>query len=81
MAQFVREFLTDHPEGWTRLQLRAVLRERPEFIEQFKRNPGAYYNMVERLLHRGDIVDRDGRLHPSQRTSRRILTLRASGLV
>ena len=65
MAQFVREFLTDHPEGRTRLQLRAVLRERPELAEQFKRNPGAYYNLVERLLHRGDIVDRNGRLNAS----------------
>lgn len=78
MAQFVREFLPNHPEGWTRMQLKAVLREQPEFEAQFARNPGAYYNVIQRLRERGEIEDRDGLLYATGRTSRRIALMRGS---
>ena len=68
MAQFAREFLSLNPTGWTRGELRDVLRAKPQFYAQFQRNPGAFPNMVWRLIERGEIEERDGQLFASERT-------------
>lgn len=76
MAQSVREFLTDNPQGWSRLELKAALTRDERFATQFQRNPGAYYNMIGRLLHRGDLEDRNGLLFASDKTRRRVVESR-----
>lgn len=66
MSQFVREFLSLNPTGWTRADLQSLLRGRVEFTRQFQRNPRAYSNMICRLIDRGDIEDRDGKLFATE---------------
>jgi hypothetical protein len=78
MAQWVREFLTDNPQGWSRLELKVAVARQLEFAAQFERNPGAYYNMIGRLLHRGDLEDRDGLLFASEKTLRQLVDARKS---
>lgn len=68
MSQFVREFLSVNPKGWTRLELKEIVRAQPPFWSQFQRNPAAYYGMIGRLIERGDIEDRDGKLFATERT-------------
>lgn len=68
MAQFVREFLSFNPRGWTRLELKRIVRAQPAFWRQCERNSRAYCNLMGRLIERGDIEDRDGRLYASERT-------------
>jgi hypothetical protein len=67
MAQFVREFLSLNPVGWTRRGLGDVLRARPEFLSQFQRNERAFDQMVRRLIERAEIEERDGLLFASER--------------
>ena len=66
MTQAAREILSLQPTGWTRSELRHALRSRPSFRAQFQRNPAAYNNMVLRLIARGDICERDGKLFASE---------------
>ena len=73
MAQFAREFLSRNPKGWTRSELKEVLKAHPVFWRQFERNPGAYPNMVRRLLLRGDILEREGLLFASKKTQQLML--------
>lgn len=67
MAQAARETLSLQPRGWRRSDLRDVLRSQPAFWEQFRRNPGAYSNMVTRLIAKGDIYEREGKLFITER--------------
>lgn len=59
--------------GWTRAELKQVLRAQPAFRRQFERNSGAYPNMIRRLIQRGDIEDRIGRLFASEETRLSVL--------
>jgi hypothetical protein len=86
MAQFVREYLSLNDTGWTRAELRAVVRGRVEFRAQFQRNPTAYTQMIWRLISRGDIEDRGEKLFASERTRlsvvvwKELFELRTDGL-
>ena len=66
MAQAAREVLSLQPKGWGRSELKDVLRSRPAFWTQFRKNPRAYGNMVNRLLARGDIYESEGKLFASE---------------
>lgn len=77
MAQFVREFLTDNPKGWSRLDLRAAVQERPEFESISGGRPDAFYNLIGRLRNSGEIEDRNGLLFASDSVRNRILRARS----
>lgn len=73
MAQFTRVILVRNPKGWTREELKQELRAQPAFRQQFERNPGAYPNMIRRLVLRGNIEERDGLLFASESIRRSVL--------
>lgn len=68
MAQFAREFLSLNPKGWTRQELKKVMRAQPGFWQQFDRNPSAYHGMIRRLIDRGEIKERNETLFASEET-------------
>lgn len=68
MAQFVREFLSLDAVGRTRSELKVTVRAQPCFWRQFERNPKAFDNLIRRLILRGEIEERDGKLLPSEQT-------------
>ena len=77
MAQFVREFLTDNPQGWSRLDLRIIVRGKPEFAATLSGNPNAFYNLIGRMRRGGEIEDQGGLLFASAAVKRRVSRVRS----
>ena len=75
MAHFLREFLSLNRTGWTRRELKTVTQA--AFPRQFERNPNAYYGAIRRLIERGDVEDRAGRLFASEETRAWVLARHA----
>lgn len=76
MTQFIREFLSLNPTGWTRGDVKTVLMARWRFARTLERNRSAYTNMLWTLIRRGDVEERDGKLYASDRVRRRVEALR-----
>jgi hypothetical protein len=68
MTQFAREVLSLQPRGWTRADLKEIMRSQPAFWHHLESNPGSFHWMVRDLIKRGEIEERDGLLFATERT-------------
>ena len=72
MRQFVREFLSINPTGWTRADIKTILTARARYARIMDGNPSTVHNMIWNLLKSGDIEERLGKLYASDRVRRRV---------
>lgn len=62
MSQFVREFLSLNSAGWTRAELKKVVQDQPRFGARIQQSPAAYSQLISRLIDRGEIEEKNGKL-------------------
>lgn len=66
-AQYIRDFMANADRGYTRVELKAALREAdPRSAEMINRNENLFYNTVKRLIDR-DLSEIDGVLYDKRR--------------
>jgi hypothetical protein len=66
MTQFARERLALEDRGWSRSELEAVVRAQPQFRRRMERNPKALGELIRRLIGRGEVEQRDGKLFAAE---------------
>lgn len=62
MIETALELLDAAPNGLTRLELKAKLREHPVHGERLRKNENGFYNMVIRALSRDEVAEHGDRL-------------------
>ena len=63
MSQVLREMFADTDQGFTRGELRGLLRAQPQFREMIVTSKLAHHYTIENMLFRGDIERREGKLY------------------
>ena len=63
MTQFLREHFASAERGWSRAELKALLRAEPRFRPRIERARSGHSNAVRGLLARGEIVELGGLLY------------------
>ena len=73
MSQFLREVFAETDQGFTRGEIRDLLRSQPAFCDRIDAHKRAHHYVIDNLLFRGDIEKRDGKLYatPVLRVQRR----------
>ena len=63
MTQYLREHFSRAERGWTRAELKALLRAEPRFRTRIERARSGHSNAIRTLLERGEIVELGGLLY------------------
>jgi len=63
MSQFLREMFADTDQGFTRGEIRDLLRARPEFRDRIDGYKRAHHYAIQNMLFRGDLEKREGKLY------------------
>ena len=66
MSQFLREMFAKTDLGFTRGELRALLRAQPGFSAKIESSKRAHHNAVDNMLFRGDIEKREEKLYATR---------------
>jgi hypothetical protein len=66
MTEFMRECFDKADKGLTRMELKEMVRRDPRYTDKMK-NENVYYNLIKRLIVRGEVVERDGALYAAHR--------------
>ena len=66
MSQFLREMFADTDQGFTRGEIRDLLRAQLQFQDKIEKDKRAHHYVIVNLLDRGDVENREGRLYATQ---------------
>ena len=68
MAQYIRDFFREADRGYTRKELKEIVRKvNAKFEESISRNENGFYNAVKRAISANDIAEIDGVLYDFSR--------------
>jgi hypothetical protein len=71
MPQFLRDFLSKADRGYTRKELKEVLRNAdPKFAASLNRNENGFYNAVKRLIGSNQALEIEGVIYDAARAPR-----------
>jgi len=63
MTQYLREHFAQAERGWSRAEVKALLRAEPRFAARIERARSGHSNAIRTLLARGEIVELGGLLY------------------
>lgn len=70
MTQWLREFFARADRGYSRAELKDVVRGVPEFASMVSRRRSGFYEAVRRLAAEGSVVEMSGLLYPAAGSAR-----------